>query len=202
MSKSGWREQVQAYIRAEASPVDKYGHQPRLYALASQLGAGLSYDDDVLFAACWLHDLGVFLGHRPLNPEQLKGWDHLPYTIERSRQLLADWGFPEEKLESVAEAIRTHQAWDEPQEMAAVLLHDADILEQLGAIGIMRALAKVGRDTRFDRFTQVVQILQKAVNELPSRLRLNQSRNLAASRIEILRAFLLAAEAEAGNLLD
>ena len=202
MSESGWREHVQEYIRAEASPVDKYGHQPRLYALASQLGEELSYDDDVLFAACWLHDLGVFLGHRPQDPEQLKGWDHLPYTIERSRQLLAAWEFPEEKLESVAEAIRTHQAWDEPLEMAAVLLHDADILEQLGAIGIMRALAKVGRDTRFDRFTQVAQNLQKAVNELPQRLRLNKSKELAASRIELLRQFLLAAQAEAGNLLD
>ena len=39
-----------AYIRAEAQPKDKFGHQPRLYALASQIGIvpGLSaYRTDV-----------------------------------------------------------------------------------------------------------------------------------------------------------
>ena len=29
-----WRDSVVAYIRAEARPVDKFGHQPRVYALA------------------------------------------------------------------------------------------------------------------------------------------------------------------------
>ena len=58
MSGPGWREQVIAYIRAEALPRDKYGHQPRLYALACRIGQGMEYDDDILFAAAWMHDLG------------------------------------------------------------------------------------------------------------------------------------------------
>ena len=31
-----WRNQLAAYIRAEARPVDKFSHQPRLYALADR----------------------------------------------------------------------------------------------------------------------------------------------------------------------
>ena len=30
---SFWRESIIDYIRTEAQPVDKFGHQPRLYAL-------------------------------------------------------------------------------------------------------------------------------------------------------------------------
>jgi uncharacterized protein len=105
----GWRESVEAYIRAEALPVDKFGHQPRLYALAFRLGHGMEFDDDILFAAAWMHDLGVFLGHRPEDPERLARWDHVPYTIARTKEMLTGWGFPASKLERVAEAIRTHQ---------------------------------------------------------------------------------------------
>jgi uncharacterized protein len=148
MTESVWRESVVAYIRAEARPVDKFGHQPRLYALATTIGEGMDFDDDVLFAAAWMHDLGVFLGHRPADPAELSGWDHIPYTIARSRELLREWGFPPEKLEEVAEAIRCHQPEDDPTTLEGTLLRDADILEQLGAIGAMRMIVKVGRDTR------------------------------------------------------
>ena len=78
-----WRSSVVEFIRAEALPADKFGHQPRLYALASDIGKGMQYDDDILFAAVWMHDLGVFLGHRPQDPEQLSRWDHVPYTIQQ-----------------------------------------------------------------------------------------------------------------------
>ncbi len=201
MTQAAWRELVIAYIRAEAQPADKFGHQPRLYALATRIGHGLEYDDDVVFAAAWMHDLGVFLGHRPKDSGELAHWDHVPYTIERSRELLMGWGFPADKLDGVAEAIRFHQAKDEPSTMEGILLRDADILEQLGAIGIMRALAKVGRDTRFPSFSSVLPVIYYATNQLPGRLRLITSKSLAEQRVEMLRSFLAAIEEEAGDLL-
>ena len=57
-----------------------------------------------------------------------------------------------EKLDDVEEAIRTHQPKDDPEIIEAVLLRDADILEQLGAIGAIRTFAKVGRDTQLPKF--------------------------------------------------
>jgi uncharacterized protein len=200
MTESGWREAVVAYIRAEALPVDKFGHQPRLYALARRIGHGMEYDDDILFAATWMHDLGVFLGHRPQNPAELARWDHVPYTIAQTRELLAGWGFPAEKLDGVAEAISTHQPQDDPKSIEAILLRDADILEQLGAIGAARALVKVGRDTRYDTFSSVLPALRRAVDQLPGKLRLTASRNLAVPRVELLRRFISALEDEAGEL--
>jgi uncharacterized protein len=201
MSDGGWRNSVVDYIRAEARPADKFGHQPRLYALAVRIGEGMEYDADILFAAAWMHDLGVFLGHRPEDPAQLAGWDHVPYTIRRSRELLTEWGFPPEKLDGVAEAIRNHQARDNPTTIEGILLRDADILEQLGATGLLRAVVKVGRDTRYPTYSAILPVLNHAVNHLPAQTRLSVSRQMAESRAEVLRSFLIALEEEAGELL-
>jgi len=201
MTASGWRDAVMAYIREEAQPADKFGHQPRLYALARLIAEGEQCDDDVLFAAAWMHDLGVFLGHRPADPVTLARWDHVPYTIAQSRELLAGWGFPAEKLEAVGEAIRTHQAKDEAVLMEAIVLRDADILEQLGAIGALRAFVKVGRDTRFRLYSDVVPVLERAVEGLPARLSLARSRQLAEPRVKTLLVFLSAIRDEAEELL-
>jgi uncharacterized protein len=201
MSAPGWRTSVVEYIRAEAQPVDKFGHQPRLYALTQQLAEGQGCDDDVLFAAAWMHDLGVFLGHRPADPAELVRWNHVPYTIARSSELLLGWGFPPEKLEAVAEAIRTHQANDEAQSAEAIVLRDADILEQLGAVGGLRAFVKVGRDTRYRTFSDVVPVLERAAAELPAMLRLPRARALAEGRLATLRALLFALREEGGEWL-
>jgi uncharacterized protein len=198
---ASWRESVIEYIRTAAQPEDKFGHQPRLYALAVRIGEGMEYDDDVLFAAAWMHDLGVFLGHRPEDPAQLSRWDHVPYTIRRSRELLSGWGFPAEKLDGVAEAIESHQAKDDPKTMEGILLRDADILEQLGAIGILRAFVKVGRDTRYPNFSSVLPVLDKAVNQLANQTRLSPSKVMAESRREMLRSFLAVLRQEAGERL-
>ncbi len=200
MTSMGWRDSVVEYIRAEARPVDKYGHQPRLYALTRLIGEGISYDDDVVFAAAWLHDLGVFIGHRPTDPAELAHWNHVPYTIERSRELLPNWGFPEQKLDGVAETIRTHQPHDTPITAEAIILRDADILEQLGAIGALRAIAKIGRDGRYPSFSTVLPVLRKAL-ELPQKIRLERTRELAAPRVKLLRTLIEAIETESGDLL-
>lgn len=198
---SKWRTSVVDYIRAEALPADKFGHQPRLYALATEIGKGMQYDDDILFAAVWMHDLGVFLGHRPQSPEQLSRWDHVPYTIKRSRELLPQWGFPSEKLDGVEAAILHHQPKDNPDTVEGILLRDADILEQLGATGLLRAVVKVGRDTRFPSFSSIIPVLENAVNQLANQTRLPQTKVMAQSRAEMLRSFLAAIHHEAGDLL-
>ena len=198
-----WRDNVVAYIRAEAQPVDKFGHQPRLYALAQQIAERIPEpcDDDVLFAATWMHDLGVFLGHRPADPVQLAAWNHVPYTVARTTELLTGWGFPKEKLAAVEAAIRTHQPRDEPASIEAIVVRDADILEQLGAMGALRALVKVGRDTRYATYSDVLPVLERALAGLPAQLRLSPARELAKPRIAALAGLLAAIREEAGAFL-
>lgn len=189
------------FIEEQARPVDKFGHQPRLEALTQLVGAGYSYDLDVVRAAAWLHDLGVFVGHRPEDLAALSRWDHVAYACDHAPRILRQAGFPEQKIPAVLEAIRQHQPKDEPVTIEATILRDADILEQLGAIGILRAAGRVGRDTRFPRFTDVVALLRRSLDGLPGKIRLETTRRLAQPRIEILRAFLRAVDDESGTRL-
>ena len=70
-----------------------------------------------------------------------------------------------------------------PSTVEGVILRDADILEQLGAVGIMRALAKVGRDNRYPTFTAAVTVLRRNLEVLPGQLQLERGRVLAAPKI-------------------
>jgi uncharacterized protein len=195
-----FREALADYIEEQAKPREKFGHQPRLYALTRQIGEGMTYDDDVVYAAVWLHDLGVFTGHRPEDPEQLKRWDNTKYAVEQSPAILQSVGFPAEKVAPVLEAIRTHQPAFEPATLEGTILRDADILEQLGAIGVLRTVCKVGRDTRFLDFTSAIKSLEAALANLPPKIRLESTRSLAKPRIEALAAFLQSTIEEAGGL--
>jgi uncharacterized protein len=189
-------------ILEQARPGDKFGHQPRLHALTEAIGAGFDYDRDIVCAAAWLHDLGVFIGNRPEEPEALSRWDHVAYACTHAPQILRDAGFPEAKIPAVLDCIRQHQPHDEPATLEAAILRDADILEQLGAIGILRSVSKVGRDTRFLRFTDAVAALHRSLDELPGKIRLDSARRLAATRVRILADFLTAVDLESGpNLL-
>jgi uncharacterized protein len=197
MPEAAFRRAIREYIAREARPVDKFGHQPRLYALTLQVGAGLEYDDDIVFAAAWLHDIGVFIGHRPEDPEELARWDNVAYAVEKAPAVLEDVGFPRGKISAVVEAIRSHQPAAQPATIEGTILRDADILEQLGAVGVLRTVCKIGRDSRFPDFTAAVAALRKGLATLPEHLRLDTTRELAASRIRMLEAFLDGVAAEA-----
>lgn len=191
-----FRSALVAYIREQARPVDKFSHQPRLYELTRAVGAGQRYNDDVVFAAVWLHDLGVFVGHRPEEPEALAKWDCVAYALKRTPDILARLGFPAGKIPAVVEAIRTHQPQDNPTSIEGVIVRDADMLEQLGAVTVLRTVCKIGRDTRFKTFPDALGVLRKNADTLPDQLKLPTSRKLAAPRLQVLQQFLAAAQAE------
>jgi uncharacterized protein len=199
--ESSFHAQLQTLLRQHAQPEEKFGHQPRLYALTRIVGVGSDYDDDIVCAAAYLHDLGVFSGHRPEDPKLLSNWDHVSYAAEKSPAMLQQIHFPEAKVPSVIDAIETHQPKDVPRSLEGIILRDADILEQLGAIGILRTICKVGRDTRFPTFTPAVGALQRTVDTLPGKITLATTMKAAEPRIALLRAFLAGVQSEASGML-
>ena len=196
MKSPDFRPAIVAYIREQARPVDKFSHQPRLYELTRTIGADQSYDDDVVFAAVWLHDLGVFVGHRPEESEALAKWDCVAYAMHQTPAVLARLDFPAEKIPAVVETIRTHQPQENPASIEGIIVRDADILEQLGAVTVLRTVCKIGRDTRFKIFSDALRVLQKNLETLPGQLKLPLSQTLAAPRLQVLQQFLEAARAE------
>ncbi|SDF99299.1 HD domain-containing protein [Terriglobus roseus] len=203
-TQEGWRGAIVRRIRIEALPPEKFSHQARLYALTRQIAASFTepVDDDVLFGATWVHDLGVFLGHRPSEPEALKRWNSTAYTVAHAGAVLRECGFPEEKIAAAVECIRTHEAHGEPTTIEGTILRDADLLEQLGAVAVMRTTAKIAQDTRFITFADATRSLEKALATVPPQIRLEKAKELAAPRIAALRSFLDSLQQESGGLLD
>ena len=199
MNNTPYRKQIADYIRLNANPPDKFSHQVRLYRLASDVAKVQPHDDDVIYAAAWMHDLGVFIGHRPLDPAALATWDWVAYAMAKTPLLLQRFGFPNAKITAVIEAIRTHLPSSVPTTFEGQVLHDADILEQLGAVAILRTVSKIGRDTRFILFSDALRVLKNNTEELPSKLLLETARQMAAPKLQSLKAFLASAEAEASG---
>ena len=196
MSDNHFRRAIADYILANANPPDKFSHQPRLYELATQLAQNQPFDDDVLYAAAWLHDIGVFIGHRPEDPVALAKWDNVAYALKEAPALLQRFGFPAEKIPAVIEVIRTHLPSSKPTSFEGTLLRDADILEQLGAVAILRTVSKIGRDTRYVTFEDALRVLQRNAEQLPFQLQLESARAFAQPRLKVLNAFLSAAKDE------
>jgi uncharacterized protein len=121
--------------------------------------------------------------------------------MKQAPAALLQAGFPTTKVAQVVEAIRTHQPHFSPSALEGTILRDADILEQLGAIGILRVAAKVGRDTRYTTFTDAVTTLRKVLAELPGKLHLDTAKTLAQPRIALLEAFLQELDQEAHGAL-
>lgn len=104
-----------------------YEHSYRIYQLARKIGEGMEYDEEVLHAACFLHDIEMSSGH----PES---------SAEKARVILGETGFTPGKIETVYRAILYHmpdKSSEEPS-IEGKLLHDANLLETVGAIGLIR----------------------------------------------------------------
>lgn len=141
-SDAGWRETVRLFAAQHfRHPAWGYSHSVRDYELAKSLAAAdhVTLDDDVLYAAAYLHDMAAFA---PWDREK-EGVDHADEGARVVDTVLSNSGFPAAKIDAVRNAIRTHMYDRKPVGAEAVYLHDADALDWLGAVGVARVLALV-----------------------------------------------------------
>ena len=126
-----WREHVTAFT-AKLYGQFTDGHNRRDYFWARKLAAidRVTLDDDVMFAAAYLHDVGSMEGW------QVQGQEHGDTAASKLDQMLAGTDFPKEKMDRVREAMRTHMFYREAgPSPEARYLHDADALDNVGTVG-------------------------------------------------------------------
>jgi uncharacterized protein len=125
------------YAGAEA--VHDFDHVLRVLALAERLAQAEGADLEIVRTAALLHDAARGRGDR-------LAVDHAQAGAQLARELLA--GHPLDKVEAVAHAIAAHRfrAGPAPQTIEAQVLHDADKLDAIGAIGVARAFAYAGHE--------------------------------------------------------
>jgi len=129
-------EQAREYYKG-ADAIHDFDHVQRVLTTAERLALEENADWEIVRTATLLHD--VARGHGDRMAE-----DHAQAGAEIARELLA--GHPTEKVEAVAHAVAAHRfrSGPAPQTIEAKVLHDADKLDAIGAIGVARAFAYGG----------------------------------------------------------
>lgn len=139
-AQADWRPALEAFAKAHfRHPAWGWQHSQRDYVVARDLARadGAQVDDDVLFAAAYIHDIAGFAPWEDPDPAH----DHSDVGAARLGEVLTGLGFPAAKLDKVREATRTHMYYRKATLPEAIYIHDADALDWLGAIGVARIIA-------------------------------------------------------------
>ncbi|MGO8974666.1 MAG: HD domain-containing protein [Steroidobacteraceae bacterium] len=178
------------------NPAWGYSHCERDYALARELAAAddVKLDDDVLFAAAYLHDMAAFA------PWEKKKVDHSDEAARIVAGVLRDTGFPMAKIDAVRAAIRTHMYYRDPVGPESLYLHDADALDWLGAIGVARVMALVDPKGGEPTGPDAVKMLEENLAKVPSRVLSPAGRAMVAPRSAELQEFLIELRRESADL--
>jgi uncharacterized protein len=128
------------------SPAHDFQHILRVYKNAEMISKQEeSVDLDIVLAAALLHDLVVY----PKGSSKMI--NSADDSAEIAKKILLEYkNYPREKIEKVADAIRTHSYSKKliPSTLEGKILQDADRLDAIGAIGIARTFSVGGSENR------------------------------------------------------
>jgi hypothetical protein len=192
-----WRATVLDLARQHfKNPAWGYSHSQRDYSLARELAATdrVTLDDDVLFAAAYLHDIAAF---PPWANDKL---DHSDVGADAIAAILKDTDFPKGKLDAVRGAIRTHMFYRDPKGPEALYLHDADALDWLGAIGAARILGLIDPNGGDPDGPKAVKMIEDNLAKVPPRVLSPAGRALLPQRTAELQQFLAELRRESDDL--
>jgi uncharacterized protein len=192
-----WRVAVHRFAEANLKhPAWGLSHSVRDYELAKELAAAdkVTLDDDVLYAAAYLHDVAAFAPFR--KPDV----DHQDEAARIVESMLEGTGFPMAKVEAVRGAIRTHMFARDPVGPEAIYLHDADALDWLGAIGVARVFGLVDPNGGSPDGPTVVKRLESSLTAVPPRIVSKAGKARTAQRVRELEQFLRDLRAESADL--
>ncbi len=143
VSKAYDWERMKAYVK-ESLKDDKsshdYPHILRVCKNVELICEGLEFDADVLMASALLHDIAFSLGPQVYKTHHIDG-------AKMSRVILPSYGFSEEQIERIYHCIINHsRSFRTPHDpveklsLEAKILFDADTIDAIGAIGLVRMI--------------------------------------------------------------
>jgi len=191
-----WHAAVRQFAQQHLKhPAWGLSHSVRDYELARSLAADdhVTLDDDVLYAAAYLHDIAAFA------PFEKRGIDHADRAADIVGTLLDGTGFPMAKIDAVRGAIRTHMFDRKPLGPEAVYLHDADALDWLGAIGVARIFALVDPNGGAPDGPEAVRMLQDNLKSVPPGIVSSAARARSSALVRELEEYLRDLSRETAN---
>jgi hypothetical protein len=104
---------------------------------------------------------------------------------------LKERNYPDDFAALILEIIETHHSGAPARSFEAILLSDADALDFLGGVGVLRDFSKNPNELR-----KAYDITRKRQASLPGKILLDKSKEIAAVRLKEMDALLNAFEAE------
>ena len=147
-------------------------HTRRLLRLMSIIGEGQSYNADALWVAAHLHDWGGY------SKWAQSGVDHALRSRQVAEPFLAERNYPPDEAKLILDCIEFHHMDNAARCLEVQLLSDADALDFLGVVGVLRDVSKNARDLR-----QAYNISHKRREKLPGLLCLVRSKEIAVQRL-------------------
>jgi len=177
---------------ARESTGHDFGHIKRVYNLVLRIAKGESKADlEVLKVAALLHDLaytkGFFSG------------EHGVVSAKLAKPFLKKSGLPASKQKKVIQAIKLHNYWfhkSKNDPIETKILRDADRLEIIGYVGIVREILYCANSQK--PVTEGLKELLKLNDEFETKT----GKKLAASRLKIVKNFIINLEKESGISLN
>ncbi len=160
-------------------------HTRRLLQLIAAIGEGLTYNSDALWLAAHLHDWGGYA------PWAQKGVDHALRSTQGAETFLDERDCTAEMKALVLECIALHHTGGSDRSLESILLRDADCLDFLGVVGVLRDFSKNPRDMR-KAYEQVRQRRQA----VPGLLYLDKAKAMAEERVGHMDRLIKEFEAE------
>jgi len=216
-------QQIEAYVRQTMAGTAvrdlaighdwKHVDRVRRWALAIAGGEGFA-DLELVRAAALLHDIGL------AHVEQRS--QHAQVGAEVAARFLQEGNlFAEQERDAIVDAVRNHNALGDLS-FLATLIRDADILDMLGAVGMMRAFTSKYNLPEYDpqnvkgktwgitardvdrRFAEGAGIGATIVDQINfqaschGNLKTEAARRIAAPLVAFMRSFLIQLESEIG----
>ena len=147
-------------------------HTRRLLRLISIIGEGQAYNTDALWVAAHLHDWGGY------GKWAQPGVDHALRSRQVAETFLAERNYPPDEAKLILDCIEFHHADNSARCLEVQLLSDADALDFLGVVGVLRDVSKNAKDLR-----QAYDISRKRRAKLPGMLCLAKSKEIAVQRL-------------------
>lgn len=182
-----WKKNILKFTNKFDHPAWGLSHFKRVYDLSLKLAKAekIKIDEEILFAAAYLHDIGAFA------PYKKKGIDHAERSSEVCEKILLGAGFPKNKILSVKKVIYGHMFYSEPAESKeAIMFRDADTLDFMGIIGVTRILSIIGIDDWTPDLKSAIELIKRFSNELPSKIRTKKAKNIAKIRQSEMKNYL------------
>ena len=186
------QEKIWHYVKSDLAeePVASTDHIERMTTWCQQLGPDAGADMEVLVAGALLHDVGVVINRK----------EHYRVGRPRATEVLKEVGFPEEKIDGALHVLEAHSRYGgapAPETTEAKVGQDADALEYIGAIGIIRAVVRGLNDGSFDgKISGFPDYLRSLLAKIEGTFHTEKAGEFGRSRLEYMRKFLKRIEEE------